>query len=212
MKATKATTVIAPELWIVVQVMLLTSNKAKLSYCLMQCLMTVGIGRVTKHLLLKFFDCVDLLEQNQKFLTESKAYLGPQMINRVGNHYNCGLQEWTPDSGVKYDCIWTQWVTGHLTDEDFIVFLHKCKSALKPNGIIFIKDNTTSSDDCDADTNDSSVTRPLWLLLEIFKRADLTVICRRKQYKMPKGLYPVHMFALRSVSHPITGVHGFSLP
>ena len=149
---------------------------------------------------MKFFDCVDLLEQDQKFLNESQTFLGPQLMARVGNRYNCGLQEWTPEPDIKYDCIWTQWVTGHLTDEDFVVFLNKCKSALKPNGIIVVKDNTTSSDDCDADTQDSSVTRPNWLLLEIFGKAKLTVICERKQYKMPKGLYPVKMFALRPAS------------
>jgi len=156
-----------------------------------------GIGRVTKHLLMKYFDVVDLLEQNQNFLSESKTYLGTNLFKRVGKQYNCGLQEWTPDPEVKYDCIWCQWVTGHLTDEDFVQFLLRCRTALKENGIIVIKDNTTSSDECDADTTDSSVTRPNWLLLEIFRKADLTVICDRKQYKMPKGLYPVKMFALK---------------
>jgi len=157
-----------------------------------------GIGRVTKHLLLKFFDTVDLLEQNDKFLTETKSYMGAEDYQRVGHQFNAGLQDFQPAPGVQYECIWCQWVTGHLTDEDFVQFHVRCKSALNPtNGVIVVKDNTTSSDECDADTTDSSVTRPHWLMLDIFKRAGLEVVCERKQYKMPKGLYPVYMFALK---------------
>jgi protein N-terminal methyltransferase len=157
-----------------------------------------GIGRVTKHLLLKYFDFVDLLEQNNKFLLETKNYLGEENYKRIGNLINTGLQSFIPEPNIKYDCIWCQWVTGHLTDDDFVTYLKRCKTALKePNGIIIIKDNTTSSDDCDDDMKDSSVTRPNWLFLEIFKKAGLTLLAQRKQYKMPKGLYPVKMFALK---------------
>ncbi|XP_054169029.1 N-terminal Xaa-Pro-Lys N-methyltransferase 1-like [Oppia nitens] len=158
-----------------------------------------GIGRVSKHLLLKYFDSVDLLEQNPEFLTEAKTYIGSEDYKRIGNSYNSGLQDFTPDPDIKYDCIWIQWVTGHLADDDFVQFLGKCKSALNQSddGIIVVKDNTTQSDECDDDTNDSSVTRPHWLFIDIFKRANLELICERKQYKMPKGLYPVYMFVLK---------------
>ncbi|CAG2109699.1 unnamed protein product, partial [Medioppia subpectinata] len=116
-----------------------------------------GIGRVSKHLLLKFFDTVDLLEQSDKFLAQTKTYMSAEEYARVGNQYNVGLQDFAPEADVLYDCIWCQWVVGHLTDEDFVRFLVRCKSALKqPNGVIVVKDNTTSSDECDADTNDSS--------------------------------------------------------
>jgi len=157
-----------------------------------------GIGRVSKHLLLKYFDFVDLLEQNNNFLKETKNYFGEQNYKRIGNLINSGLQDFNPEPNIKYDCIWCQWVTGHLTDEDFKTFLMKCRTALKqPNGVIVVKDNTTSSDECDADTKDSSVTRPNWLFLEIFSKAGLTLLAERRQYKMPKGLYPVKMFALK---------------
>lgn len=38
-----------------------------------------------------------------------------------------GLQKFTPETNV-YDVIWVQWVLGHLTDEDLVSFLKRCKS------------------------------------------------------------------------------------
>jgi Putative hydroxyindole-O-methyltransferase. len=42
--------------------------------------------------------------------------------------YAEGLQSF--DFKHKYDCIWVQWVSSHLTDDDFVVFLNKCADAL----------------------------------------------------------------------------------
>ena len=84
-----------------------------------------GIGRVVKHLLLKKFDQVDLLEQSKRLLGVSSKYIGSEK-KRVRNLYCMGMQEFNPEEGV-YDLIWCQWVMGHLTDSDFIVFLQKCK-------------------------------------------------------------------------------------
>lgn len=156
-----------------------------------------GIGRVTKHLLSKYFDVVDLLEQNDKFLAESKNYIGDEGWARVGQTICCSLQDFVPNSDVKYDCIWLQWVTGHLTDDDFVDFLVRCKAVLKPNGILVVKDNVSSSDEIDDDHNDSSITRPQHLFENIFKRAEFVILKDKRQYKMPKGLYPIKMFVLK---------------
>ncbi|XP_035232170.1 N-terminal Xaa-Pro-Lys N-methyltransferase 1-B-like isoform X2 [Stegodyphus dumicola] len=147
-----------------------------------------GIGRVTKHLLAKFFTTVDMVEQNKEFLDASHVYLDQE------NKRVC-LQDFIPDE-KHYDVIWCQWVTGHLTDDDFVSFLKRCKNGLKDNGIIVIKDNL-SSGEIDTDHEDGSVTRPRELLVSLFKRANLTLLAERKQYKFPKGLYQVKMFALR---------------
>lgn len=158
-----------------------------------------GIGRVTKHLLLDFFQEVDLLEINEKFLAKARDYIGHELYDeRVGRTFCCSLHQFRPPESRKYDLIWTQWVTGHLTDDHYVEFLKKCQSLLnKPHGLLIIKDNHTSSDEADADTLDSSVTRPYWLLIDIFKKAGMTLVAERRQYKFPKGLYPVKMFALR---------------
>lgn len=107
----------------------------------------------------QFFETIDLVEQNQNFLKEVDNYIGESRLHRVGKKYCCGLQEFVPDVDVKYDVVWSQWVTGHLTDDDFVSFLKRCKTALKEDGLIVIKDNITSSEEIDDDTNDSSVVR-----------------------------------------------------
>ncbi|XP_076352072.1 N-terminal methyltransferase [Tachypleus tridentatus] len=154
-----------------------------------------GIGRVTKHLLLRYFDKVDIVEQNQNFIDQARKYIG-EPADRVENFYCCGLQDFTPVVR-KYDVIWCQWVTGHLTDTDFVSFLSRCKKGLKKNGLMIIKDNLTSSKEVDDDNQDSSVTRPRELMVKLFEEAGCSLIAERKQYKLPRGLYEVKMFALR---------------
>ena len=69
-----------------------------------------GIGRVSKHLLLPVFRCVDLVELNKDFLDKAKTYLGAR-ASKVGKYFCCGLQD-LDLAGRKYDLIWIQWVTG----------------------------------------------------------------------------------------------------
>ncbi|GBM05348.1 N-terminal Xaa-Pro-Lys N-methyltransferase 1-B [Araneus ventricosus] len=153
-----------------------------------------GIGRITKHFLLKFFKSVDMVEQNKNFLDESDAYL-EEDASRVLRKFNSGLQDFVPDENC-YDVIWIQWVIGYLTDDDLGSFLKRCKKGLKENGIVVIKDNI-SSYDTDMDHEDGSVTRPRQDILDLASKAGLELLAERKQYKFPKGLYEVRMFALR---------------
>jgi hypothetical protein len=81
------------------------------------CLLLIGIGRITKHLLTRHFKKVDLVEQDRHFLEKAREYLRGN--ERVGTLYCAGLQhfEFTP---LTYDVIWCQWVLGHLTDEHLV--------------------------------------------------------------------------------------------
>lgn len=157
-----------------------------------------GIGRISKFLLTDFFAKVDLVEQNEMFLEKAKTYLGPRALSKVGNFYGVGLQDFQPEKG-KYDVIWVQWVIGHLTDEDLVDFMKSCKSGLKKNGMIVVKENVTSSGEVEVDTEDSSVTRPMGLYQELFTKAGLDCYRMMKQHKMPKCIYNVYMFALKPV-------------
>ena len=76
-----------------------------------------GIGRITKHLLTRHFETVDLVEQDQHFLEKAREYLRGN--ERVGTLYCAGLQnfEFTPQT---YDVIWCQWVLGHLIDAHLV--------------------------------------------------------------------------------------------
>jgi len=153
-----------------------------------------GIGRVSKLLLTDLFDEVDMLEQNQKFLNKADEYLGDKR-KKVARKICEGLQSFTPES-ERYDVIWLQWVTGHLTDKDFVDFLKRATNGLKPNGMICVKDNLSSTV-VEMDNHDSSVTRPRELLLDIFRKANLKLVGERKQIRFPKGLYEVKMFAFK---------------
>jgi len=153
-----------------------------------------GIGRITKHLLSKHFQTVDLVEQDKHFLEKARDYLAGN--NRVGNLYCVGLQNFSfpPE---QYNVIWCQWVLGHLTESHLVQFFRRCSQGLKAGGYIVVKENVTSSGEVEEDEEDSSVTRPPEVLRGIFQKADLSIVKEFKQNKFPKELYAVHMFALR---------------
>ncbi|KAI8819836.1 alpha-N-methyltransferase NTM1 [Fimicolochytrium jonesii] len=151
-----------------------------------------GIGRVSKHFLLKVFERVDMVEQTPKFLKEAEdSYMGQDLVGRVDRFIPKGLQDFTPDEG-RYDLIWTQWVLGHLTDEDFVAFFQKCKRGLKPNGLIGVKENVTRHGVL-VDAEDSSVTRSDAILKELFTKAGLKVIKEDVQKGFPPQLFGVNM-------------------
>ncbi|KAJ3028375.1 UNVERIFIED_CONTAM: hypothetical protein HDU68_001841 [Siphonaria sp. JEL0065] len=157
-----------------------------------------GIGRVSKYFLLNVFKKVDLVEQNPKFLDEAKVgYLKEEIENgKVGELFPLGLQDFNPEVG-RYDLIWSQWVLGHLTDDDLLAFFLRCKAALKPNGIIGVKENVCARGVVELDEEDSSVTRPAKALETVFEKAGLKIVKKAVQTGFPKGLYPVNMYILQ---------------
>ncbi|XP_076666559.1 N-terminal methyltransferase [Andrena cerasifolii] len=154
-----------------------------------------GIGRITKNLLLNHFKHVDLVEQNTRFLEVAKTCLR-NYSTRIGAYYSIGLQNFCFTT-KKYDVVWCQWVLGHLKDEHLIQFLRNSSSGLRPNGLIVIKENVTSTKNIEVDAKDSSVTRPLCEYYRIFEESNLVCIKEEQQHKFPRGLYPVYMFALK---------------
>lgn len=154
-----------------------------------------GIGRITKGLLLPIFDTVDMVEQNQTFLDQSRSFIGDHS-SRVEHCFCCGLQDFAPEAG-RYDVIWCQWVLIYLTDDDLVNFFQRCKQGLTENGVIVVKENINSSDELDFDEQDCSVTRPRTLIVDLAKRAGLSCVREEKQNSMPKDIYEVRMFAFR---------------
>ncbi|XP_047426583.1 N-terminal Xaa-Pro-Lys N-methyltransferase 1 [Mugil cephalus] len=160
--------------------------------CALDC--GAGIGRITKRLLLPLFKTVDLVDVTQEFLDKAKLYLGEEG-KRVGNYFCCGLQDFVPKHG-HYDVIWIQWVIGHLTDDHLVEFLQRCQKALRPNGLIVIKDNV-SYEGVVPDEVDSSVCRDLKIVRGLVGRAGLRIIHEEQQTNFPKEIYQVHTLALR---------------
>ncbi|XP_023253684.1 N-terminal Xaa-Pro-Lys N-methyltransferase 1 [Seriola lalandi dorsalis] len=160
--------------------------------CALDC--GAGIGRITKRLLLPLFRTVDLVDVTQEFLDKAKNYLGEES-KRVGHYFCSGLQDFVPESG-RYDVIWIQWVIGHLTDDHLVDFLQRCQKALRPNGLVIIKDNV-SYEGVVPDEVDSSVCRDLEIVRSLVRRAGLSIVHEEQQMDFPKEIYQVHTLALR---------------
>jgi len=153
-----------------------------------------GIGRVTKAVLLRIFQRVDMVDVNASFLDEARRYLGSES-SRVDRYICSSLHDFVPEPG-RYDAIWCQWVLGHLRDEDLVDFFRRCKAGLTDRGLIFVKENMGSSATSVFDEKDSAWTRPRSGWIELINKAGLTVVKEEKQKSFPKDLYEVHMFAV----------------
>lgn len=111
------------------------------------------IGRVTEGLLLPIAEQVDVIEPVAKFTAALQGKAGVREV------FSCGLEEWRPAEGTRYDLIWTQWCVGHVTDEQLVQYLERCKTVLNLDGVIVIKENLSTKDVDVFDETDSSVTR-----------------------------------------------------
>lgn len=152
-----------------------------------------GIGRVTATVLTRLFDTVDLVEQEPKFIEAAKANFAGN--KQVANFYCCGLQNFTPHEG-RYSLIWSQWVLGHLPDDDLVAFFIRCKKGLLPDGCIGVKENIAKTE-LVIDSEDSSCTRPDALLKELFNRAGLDLVAEQLQEGFPSEIFPVKMYLLK---------------
>lgn len=110
-----------------------------------------------------------------------------------------GLQDFK-DDGKKYDVVWSQWVLGHLTDDDLISFFRQLSTVLEKNGMIVVKENFTKNNEVIQDLTDSSVTRPLSNFKKLVKQADLKILKEARQTNFPKSLFPVYMIAMRPIT------------
>ena len=154
-----------------------------------------GIGRVTKGLLVKLFDKVDLVESNPKFIQEAKSNYLSDLSDNIELYIQVGLEDFNPLPS-RYNLIWCQWVLGHLKDSDLILFLKRCKNRLIQGGMIGIKENVTRVG-TEVDPIDSSVTRSDIILKEIFIKAGLEIVKEQVQVGFPKELYSVKMYLLK---------------
>ncbi|XP_010613996.1 alpha N-terminal protein methyltransferase 1B [Fukomys damarensis] len=152
-----------------------------------------GIGRVSKHVLLPIFDRVELVDMMESFLLEAQNYLQGR-VDKEESYHCYSLREFTPRFG-RYDVIWIQWVSGHLTDKDLLAFLSRCRDGLKDNGVIILKENV-AREGCVFDPSDSSVTRDMDILRTLISKSGLLVLGQEKQEGFPEQCIPVWMFAL----------------
>ena len=116
--------------------------------------------------------------------------------HRAVNFFQYGLESFNPAPG-RYDIIWIQWAMLYLTDDDAIALLKRCTEALKPGGMIFIKENVCPEGFI-VDSEDASVTRSHAYNVELFtKRAGLRLGHTALQKDFPRQLFKVRMYALK---------------
>ncbi|CBI31098.3 unnamed protein product, partial [Vitis vinifera] len=158
-----------------------------------------GIGRVTKNLLIRYFNEVDLVEPASHFLEAARETLASGKLmfsdmHKAANFYCVPLQDFTPETG-RYDVIWIQWCIGQLADDDFISFFKRAKAGLKPGGFFFLKENIARSGFV-LDKEDRSITRSDLYFKELFGQCGLHLYKSKDQKGFPGELFPVKMYAL----------------
>ena len=155
-----------------------------------------GIGRITAGFLSTICEVVDVVEPVEKF---AQALKGQKMLGSgsVGSVYVAGLEDWVPEN--QYDLIWNQWCLGHLTDQQLVSYLERCKKAMTIDGWIIVKENISTNVDGEDvfDKQDSSVTRTDQKFRQLFKEADVRLMKTEVQRGFPKGLLPVRCYALQ---------------
>ncbi|KAF1888513.1 hypothetical protein Lal_00011286 [Lupinus albus] len=147
-----------------------------------------GIGRVTKNLLIRYFNEVDLVEPVSHFLEAARETLAIEYqtnseLHKAVHFYSLPLQEFTPITG-RYDVIWIQWCIGHLTDDDFISFFNRAKAGLKSGGLFILKENTATSGFV-VDNEDRSVTRSDSYFKTLFSRCGLHIYKSKVNHFFP---------------------------
>ncbi|KAK2039531.1 hypothetical protein LZ31DRAFT_558728 [Colletotrichum somersetense] len=151
-----------------------------------------GIGRITEGFLLDVAEQVDVVEPIAKFTAALQEKPG------VGSVFNTGLEEWRPLEGTAYDLVWNQWCLGHLTDDQLVDYMRRCKQVVAPkDGLIIVKENLSTSGVDLFDDVDSSVTRVDDKFRALFEKAGLRLIKTELQRGFPKELFPVRMYALK---------------
>eukprot|EP01060_Flectonema_neradi_P035294 TRINITY_DN6456_c4_g1_i2.p1 TRINITY_DN6456_c4_g1~~TRINITY_DN6456_c4_g1_i2.p1 ORF type:complete len:262 (+),score=48.99 TRINITY_DN6456_c4_g1_i2:48-788(+) len=153
-----------------------------------------GVGRISQHLVIGKlgFEKVDLLDPCQHLLDEARRQLPAEKVNKM---YTGSIEG--HDFGTsQYDLIILQWVGIYLTDTDFVKFIKSARQSLRPNGVIFIKDNCCT-DEFKVDKEDSSVTRTDEHYRHLIKEGGGEVVSDGQQVKFPAGLYKVKMYAVK---------------
>jgi len=176
-------------------------NKSMKEFTPRCCECGAGIGRVSKGLLLPLgFHC-DIVEVSPRLISKAPEFIGEPEASEMCSYITSGLQNFEP-AKETYDVIWVQWVIGYLTDWDLVTFLKRMGRALKPGGVIVLKDNTCKKQGFVLDLNDSSVTRSLPYLLALIKETDLKIVSGdgknmiQKEDYFPDDIFPVPMIAL----------------
>ncbi|CAF0759790.1 unnamed protein product [Didymodactylos carnosus] len=154
-----------------------------------------GIGRVTKHLLVKYFNRIDINDLLPEYIEQTKLNLGEDLVDKVDKTYCCSIADLIVDKS-RYDVIWTQWVLGYLDADSAVQLLKRLKLSLKKHGLIILKDNC--SDQPEFDPDDQYYVRSPLQFYDVAHRSGLTVVKdqRSRLKQVVRELLPIRIFVL----------------
>eukprot|EP00906_Rhabdomonas_costata_P026290 RCo037449 len=141
-----------------------------------------GVGRVVKGVLMNFVRTVDLVDITPAFLHSAQGLL--HGLNLEGKYVEASLRD-VRLPREAYDLICVQWVLMYLSDRDIVRLLRQAGLALKPNGVLYIKENFNYNEPGAVDVRDAKITRPQWYWESLFDRADLRVLKVARQQQWP---------------------------
>jgi protein N-terminal methyltransferase len=153
-----------------------------------------GIGRVTNSILQYYFDEIDIIEQDEKFVSFCKEAF--KNNKRVKNIYQSSLQDFIFQR--KYNVIWVQWCLENLDDDDLVTFLKNCRNNLEDDGKIFIKENIITKGSMFWEEDYSRIRSDI-LFKEIFRKSGLKIIKHMHNPNWPKELLEVSIFLLSAI-------------
>jgi protein N-terminal methyltransferase len=151
-----------------------------------------GIGRITDTVLKYYFNEIDLVEMNKKFVDYSIDYFSE--VEKVKNCYCSALQFFNFEK--TYDCIWVQWCLENLEDEELDIFLTNCYKNLENKGLMIIKENITSRGTFDSN-KDFSKIRSDKLFKNFFEKNGFKIFKHFHHPNWPKDFMKVSVFVLR---------------
>lgn len=161
-----------------------------------------GIGRVTQYVLTNYYDNVDLVEQDVKFINKAKELLANN--NKVKHFYIDNIEKYDFQNKCKfYDLIWIQWCLENIENEDINNFINKCYNVLKDDGIVIVKENiyieeSDSEDNKDIKSKtDFSNIRPDIYYMNLFTNNGFIVYKHFLNPNWPEELIPLVVYVLK---------------
>lgn len=160
-----------------------------------------GVGRVTKSVLIKYFDEITILEQNEKFLKKAKEDMKEYEEKKKLRYINQAMQDLIKDSSVlnneKYSLIWIQWCVENIDDEDLVGLLTKLKGHLIEKGVVVVKENIIKeNEEVQINDIDYSRVRTDSLFKDLFKKSGYRIFKSMLHPNWPKDMMGVGIYFL----------------
>ncbi len=151
-----------------------------------------GVGRVTSNVLMNYFQEIDIMEQDEKYIQKCKSDFSSNP--KVKNVYQSTLQDFKFKK--SYDVIWLQWCLENVLDKDLIKFLTDCRDSLTEKGVIIAKENAPEVQYVSKGVN-KAIIRSDSKLQEAYEKAGLQIVKQFFNPDWPQRFTPLSVYVLK---------------